>query len=59
MENKGRLLKRFVQHEVHFVVAECLFEIIGVGVLVDLDILDAQHLGEVLPVLLSDVVRES
>ena len=51
-----RLLQSFVEHEIHFVVAESLLEVGDVGLLVDLDVLDANHLGEVLPVLLVDVV---
>ena len=52
------LLQRLVQHEVDLVVAEGLLEVGNVRLLVDLDVLDANHLGEVLPVLLVDVVRE-
>ncbi len=52
------LTQCLVKHVVHLVVAECLLEVGDVGLLVDLDILDAQHLGEVLPVLLVDVVGE-
>ena len=52
------LLQSFVQHEVYLVVAEGLLELAGLRVLVDLDILDADHLSEVFPVLLGDVVGE-
>ena len=52
------LLQRLVQHEVDLVVAQGLLEVGDVGILVNLDILDAQHLGKVLPVLLVDVVGE-
>ena len=52
------LLQRLVQHEVDLVVAEGLLEVGNVRLLVDLDVLDASHLGEVLPILLVDVVRE-
>ena len=54
----SELHQRFIQHVVDFVVAQRLLEVVRVGLLVNLDVLDAQHLGEVLPVLLGDVVRE-
>ena len=52
------LLQSLVQHEVYFVVAKLLLEVGDVGLLVDLNILDANHLCEVLPVLLVDIVGE-
>ena len=54
----NNLLQGFIQHEVDFVVLELLLEVVEVRLLVDLDVLDANHLGEVLPVLLVDVVGE-
>ena len=56
--SKDILLKRFIQHVVHLVVLQLLLELVGLGVLVDLDVLNAHHLSEVFPVLLGDVVRE-
>ena len=52
------LLQGFVQHVVHLVVLELLLEVVGTRLLVDLDILDADHFSEVFPVLLVDVVGE-
>ena len=49
----------FVEHEVNLVVAEGLLEVGNSSLLVDANILDASHLGKVLPILLGDVVRES
>ena len=56
MKTMRGLSQRFVEHEVDLVVAEGLLEVGDGGLLVDADILDAEHLGEVLPVLLVDVV---
>ena len=53
------LLQCFVQHKVKLVVAQRLLELEGLRLLVDLDILKAENLGKVLPVLFGDVVRES
>ena len=50
------LSQRLVQHVVHLVHAELLLEAADGGVLVDLDVLDTNHLSEVFPVLLVDVV---
>ena len=55
---KRRLLQRLAEHIVHLVVAEGLLEVGDGGVLVDADVLDVEHFGEVVPVLLVDVVRE-
>ena len=56
--NEYQLLQSLVQHVVHFVVLQLLLELVGLGVLVDLNVLDAKHLGKVFPVLFGNVVRE-
>ena len=54
-----KLSQRLVEHVVNLVVAELLLEAADSCVLVDVDELNTQDLAEVLPVLSSDVVRES
>ena len=54
----NNLLQGFIQHEVDFVVLELLLEVVEVRLLVDLHVLDAEHLSKVLPVFFIDVVRE-
>ena len=52
------LSQRFIQHEVNLIVSKRLLELAGLRFLVNPYVLDAADLGEVLPVLLADVVGE-
>ena len=53
------LLQCLVQHVIYLIHLEVVLELADSSVLVNLHILNAKHLCEVLPVLLGDVVGES